>query len=249
MDPKDTNETKVVEPTPATTTAEAGPTDKPGNVVSTTVTAVDPEVDTSDNAADAAKAVPEAGKAENPAAASGTTEAREPEGANATTTTHARVDDEEEEESAIGPALPADVDATGTKLVELPAYLANNVPLRQFFEALPKIVAKVGHNEMWGITLKDSKDIPTVNTLIKFLRANDGNIDEAISQLHKALTWRKLNKPLELMTTAFSEEKFKDLGFVTMYDGPTGSGKRIVVTWNIYGAAKDVKSTFEDTKE
>ena len=247
MDPKDTNETKVVEPTPATTAAEAGPADKPGNVATTTVAAVDPDVDTSDNTADAAKAVPEAGKAENPTTASGTTEARESEGANKTTPTQARVDDKEE--SAIGPALPADVDATGSKLVELPAYLANNVPLRQFFEALPKIISKVGHNEMWGITLKDSKNIPTVNTLIKFLRANDGNIDEAIAQLHKALTWRKLNKPLELMTTAFSEEKFKDLGFVTMYDGPTGSGNRIVVTWNIYGAAKDVKTTFEDTKE
>ena len=244
MDPKDTNETKAVEPTLAPTTAEAGPVDKPGNVASTTVAVVDPEANTSDRAGDSTKAASERGNSENPAAASGAPEIHESEGANATTATHDR-----EEESAIGPALPPDVDATGTRLEELPPYLANNIALRQLFEALPNIIAKVGHDEMWGISLKDSKDIPTVNTLIKFLRANDGNIDDAITQLHKALYWRKVNNPLGLMKKAFSEEKFKDLGFVTMYDGPTESEKRVVVTWNIYGAAKDVKTTFADTKQ
>lgn len=247
MDNKtDSQETKAVEPVSATT-AETGPVEKPGNVA-TTVAVVDPEPDTADKAGDVAKTATETGNPENPPAASGIPEVREPEGATTTNAKHARVE-EEEEESAIGPALPPGVDAMGTRLEELPPYLANNIPLRQLFEALPNIVAKVGYNEMWGIHLKNSKDVPTVNTLIKFLRANDGDIDEAITQLHKALYWRKLNNPLGLMKKAFSEDKFKDLGFVTMYDGPAGSGKRVVVTWNLYGATKDVKTTFADTNE
>ena len=247
MDNKDNSqEVKAVEPVPATT-AETGPAEKPGNVA-TTVAVVDPEPDTAGKGVDVAKPATETEKAENPPAASDTPEVREAEGATTANPTNTRVEDEEEE-SAIGPALPPDVDAMGNRLDGLPPYLANNIPLRQLFEALPNIVAKVGYNEMWGIHLKNSKDVPTVNTLIKFLRANDGNIDEAITQLHKALYWRKLHNPLGLMKKAFSEEKFKDLGFVTVYDGPAESGKRIVVTWNLYGATKDVKTTFADTNE
>ncbi|KAL1956803.1 hypothetical protein VTO42DRAFT_6753 [Malbranchea cinnamomea] len=130
---------------------------------------------------------------------------------------------------------------------ELPSYLANNIPLRQFFEALPNIVDKVGHGEMWGIELKDSKHIPTVNVLIKFLHANDGDIKLAIEQLTKALSWRKTNKPLELVNKVFDENKFKDLGFVTTYEG--ASGLQVVFTWNIYGAVENIKATFENVEE
>lgn len=129
-----------------------------------------------------------------------------------------------------------------------PAYLSKNPALSAFFEKLPKILKATGHNEMWGVSLKDSDDIPTVNILIKFLHANEGNLKEAEDQLTKALEWRKTMKPLELVENAsFPKDKFNGLGYVTTYNDPK-SGKAIF-TWNIYGSVKDIDATFGNLDE
>lgn len=130
---------------------------------------------------------------------------------------------------------------------EKPAYLSKNPALGELFSRLPTILGNVGHAEMWGVPLKDSDDIPTVNVLIKFLRANEGNAKAAETQLSKALQWRKDVNPLALAESAkHSAAKFEGLGYLTTYEE---NGQPLVFTWNIYGAVKDISATFADTDE
>jgi hypothetical protein len=131
--------------------------------------------------------------------------------------------------------------------VEKPAYLSKNPALSELFDRLPTILGNTGHNEMWGVTLKDSNDIPTVNVLIKYLRANEGNAKAAETQLTKALQWRKEVNPLALAESArFSTVKYGGLGYLTTFEE---NGRPLVFTWNIYGAVKDITATFSDTDE
>jgi phosphatidylinositol transfer protein SFH5 len=129
-----------------------------------------------------------------------------------------------------------------------PAYLTKVPGLSQFFDSLPAILEKTGHSEMWGVPLKDSDDVPTVNVLIKFLRANEGNVKLAEEQLTKALEWRKEINPVELAKSAtFSAKKFGGLGYITSYIDPTFG--ETVFTWNLYGSVKDLSNTFGDLDE
>lgn len=131
--------------------------------------------------------------------------------------------------------------------VEKPAYLSKNPALDELFNRLPTILGNIGHTEMWGVPLKDSDDIPTVNVLIKFLRANEGNAKAAETQLSKALQWRKDVNPLALAESAkYSAAKFGGLGYLTTYEE---NGRPLVFTWNIYGAVRDISKTFADTDE
>ncbi|KAJ5948970.1 Phosphatidylinositol transfer protein sfh5 [Penicillium verhagenii] len=154
------------------------------------------------------------------------------------------------------PAAEATQDAPAAAIAEpeaakpeekKPEYLTNIPGLSQFFEQLPSIISKTGHSEMWGVSLKDSEDIPTVNVLIKFLRANEGNVSTAEEQLRKALEWRKQTNPLELIQSGkYSSSKFGGLGYLTTYEQ---NGRPLVFTWNIYGAVKDANATFSDSDE
>lgn len=129
-----------------------------------------------------------------------------------------------------------------------PEYLTKIPGLNKFFESLPEILKKTGHGEMWGVPLKDSDDIPTVNVLIKFLRANEGNVKQAEEQLTKALEWRKEINPVEIAKSAkFSAKKFEGLGYITSYLDPTYG--ETIFTWNIYGGVKDLQNTFGDLDE
>lgn len=153
------------------------------------------------------------------------------------------------EEPATATITPTTVEETKPEdqKPEQPAYLTNVPSLSEFFNRLPSIVSKAGHSEMWGVPLKDSEDIPTVNVLIKFLRANEGILDAAEDQLRKALEWRRDTKPLELVESGrYSASKYGGLGYLTTYEQ---DGRPLVFTWNIYGAVKDVHSTFGDCDE
>ncbi|EAW14738.1 CRAL/TRIO domain protein [Aspergillus clavatus NRRL 1] len=131
---------------------------------------------------------------------------------------------------------------------EKPAYLAQNPALGQFFDRLPAILSATGHEEMWGVSLKDSDDVPTVNVLIKFLRANEGNVKLAEEQLTKALKWRQEMNPTALVESAtYNAAKFGGLGYLTTYKDANGA--QTVVTWNIYGGVKDMNKTFGDMDE
>lgn len=122
-------------------------------------------------------------------------------------------------------------------------------PLSKFFSELPTIFEAAGHNEMWGITLDPSEThVQTSIVLEKFLRANTKDVSKAKAQLIEALKWRKTMQPQKLLEdTKFDKVKFGNLGYVTSYS--TSEGHKEVVTWNIYGAVKDVKQTFSDVPE
>lgn len=164
------------------------------------------------------------------------------------------------ENTTMASSEPADVEAptatTVSPVAEAPKpeqqepeqpYLIKVPSLGEFFNRLPSIVSNAGHSEMWGVPLKDNNDIPTANILIKFLRANDGNIDAAEDQLRKALEWRRDIKPLELIQSGrYSASKYGGLGYLTTYEQ---DGQHLVFTWNIYGAVKDVHSTFGNCDE
>ncbi|KAL2810179.1 CRAL/TRIO domain-containing protein [Aspergillus granulosus] len=104
---------------------------------------------------------------------------------------------------------------------------------------------------MWGVPLKhDATDVPTINVLIKFLRANAGDLKLAEEQLTKALEWRKEYDPLTLVDSekkSYAEAKFGGLGYLTTYERE-GKGD-LIVTWNIYGAVKKIDDTFGDIEE
>lgn len=195
---------------------------------------------------ESAEAVPVAEKpAETPAAAN--------TNADAASKLEASIKNEpaQPEEPTTGTAAAAGPTTEATKseeqTLEKPAYLSNIPSLSEFFDRLPDIIAKVGYNEMWGVSLKDRSDIPTVNVLIKFLRANEGNLEAAEEQLGRALAWRRDTKPLELIESGrYSASKYHGLGYLTTYEQ---DGRPLVFTWNIYGAVKDVNSTFADSDE
>ncbi|KAL3434964.1 phosphatidylinositol transfer protein sfh5 [Aspergillus tetrazonus] len=132
-----------------------------------------------------------------------------------------------------------------------PEYFTKTPALEQFFDRLPTILSNTGHQEMWGVPLKhEATDIPTINVLIKFLRANAGDLKAAEDQLSKALTWRKENDPIALADASknsYDASKFKGLGYLTTYQRE-GKGD-LVVTWNIYGAVKKFDETFGDITE
>lgn len=128
-----------------------------------------------------------------------------------------------------------------------PDYITKTPALGQLFDRLPAILEKAGHTEMWGVPLKDVNDIPTVNVLIKFLRANEGNVKQAEEQLTKALEWRKKLNVVDLADNAKFSKKFDGLGYVTTYNDPKQGN--VVFNWNIYGAVKDVDGTFGNVTE
>lgn len=121
-------------------------------------------------------------------------------------------------------------------------------PLAQLFLELPTIIAESQYTEMWGVELTHSKDVPTSIVLEKFLRANKKNVAAAKAQLIAALKWRKEVKPGQLADVEFDAAKFGGLGYVTVYP-KTDTHEKEIVTWNIYGAVKDLKSTFGDVQE
>ena len=150
------------------------------------------------------------------------------------------------------PAAAGEPTTTTTKeeAPEKPAYFKNNPGLATFFERLPAIIKNAEHRGMWGVHLvdNDASHAPTINILIKYLRANEGNVKLGEEQLTNALKWRKSMDPVALAESGvYDAGKFAGLGYLTNYT--EASGKDVVVTWNIYGGVKDLGKTFGDMDE
>ncbi|KAG6052756.1 hypothetical protein E4U17_005432 [Claviceps sp. LM77 group G4] len=144
------------------------------------------------------------------------------------------------------PAAPA-ADAV-PETPSAPAAPAVETPLTKLTARLPDITNKAKHSEMWGVELSPcSAHAPTQVVLLKFLRANNNQVDAAEKQLLSALEWRKEMQPAKLVTEAFPRAKFGDLGYVTTHKDE--AGKETVITWNIYGAVKNNKTTFGNVQE
>ncbi|KAJ5723688.1 Phosphatidylinositol transfer protein sfh5 [Penicillium malachiteum] len=119
--------------------------------------------------------------------------------------------------------------------------------LDRFFLHMFSIVYAAGNREMWGVTLQSSKNIPTANVLIKFLRANNGNLNDAEKHLKQALKWRRETEPQMLVKSGvFSSRKYDGLGYVTTHEE---DGHRVVVSWNIYDQVKTAREAVFSPKE
>ncbi|KAJ9196532.1 hypothetical protein DTO164E3_3408 [Paecilomyces variotii] len=195
-----------------------------------------------------AAAVPEEKPSEAPAEKPAEANTNEPATADAAA---APVKEESKEAPKEEPAVTKENDAAEAKPAEAapakPEFLAKNPALSQFFDKLPSILSKTGHSEMWGVTLKDASHPPTANILIKFLRANEGNVALAEQQLTKALEWRKKINPTALVETSFNASKYGGLGYITSHKDPKNG--EVIFTWNIYGAVKDINATFGDVDD
>jgi hypothetical protein len=122
-------------------------------------------------------------------------------------------------------------------------------PLSNFFAELPSIIKEAEYQEMWGVELLDASHVPTTIVLEKFLRANTKDVTKAKAQLMDALKWRKKMQPVKLLAeTEFDMTKFGGLGYVTVFP-KSDTHEKEIVTWNIYGAVKDNKTTFGNVEE
>ncbi|KAJ5708989.1 Phosphatidylinositol transfer protein sfh5 [Penicillium malachiteum] len=100
---------------------------------------------------------------------------------------------------------------------------------------LDRIVHAAGNREMWGVTLRSSKDIPTANVLIKFLRANDGNLQDAEKHLKRLLSGVERLSPRRLSNQACSA-----VGSMVGW---------VVISWNIYDQVKTAREAVFSPKE
>lgn len=116
-------------------------------------------------------------------------------------------------------------------------------PLSLFRTQLPSILESANYSEVYGLTLTIPPNFHTNIIIQKFLRANANDVEKAKNQLLETLKWRKEFRPLEAKKEVHDKNRFDGLGWVTVLEGKEG---REVVTWNIYGAVKDNKLTFED---
>ena len=127
--------------------------------------------------------------------------------------------------------------------------LSADHPLSQLAIQLPAILEEADYNEIFGVQLQRGTPFHTKLVLQKFLRANANDIAKAREQLLRTLKWRKEFQPLKALIEHFDRKRFEGLGYVVQLDEPSEKGKigtKQVVTFNIYGAVKDNKATFED---
>lgn len=118
--------------------------------------------------------------------------------------------------------------------------------LRSFHTQLPKILESAGHGKIWGVELSPATPapFPTLIVLQKFLRSTAGDLDLAAQNLTATLKWRKdFGLDTDRTDDIKGEQDFQGLGYITVV--PEG-GARQIVTWNVYGAVKNIAATFGD---
>lgn len=121
--------------------------------------------------------------------------------------------------------------------------------LTKLFAELENIKKEADYGEMWGVELSDEEHVPSSIVLEKFLRANSKDVAKSKAQLIAALKWRKQIQPANILAeTEFDAVKYGGLGYVTVYP-KTDNHEKEILTWNIYGAVKDIKSTFGNVEE
>ncbi|PLN80093.1 hypothetical protein BDW42DRAFT_186293 [Aspergillus taichungensis] len=128
-----------------------------------------------------------------------------------------------------------------------PAYLRNPPCVGRLAQRLPDIVRTANHPEVWGVNLIDGYHAPTVNILIKFLHANDGDVDKAEKHLTTVLQWRRMLNPLHLANALHNHYKFSGLGYLSDYI--CIDGKRVIMTWILYGEARDINATLSNSNQ
>lgn len=96
---------------------------------------------------------------------------------------------------------------------------------------------------LWGVTLGPTPDAKASVLLAKFVRARELNVGAAQEMLVATLRWRDEFKIGEIMQEEFDADVFGRLGRVF---GKDKEGRP--VTYNLYGAVKDMKAVFGDVQ-
>ncbi|KAL9049515.1 MAG: hypothetical protein Q9162_007186 [Coniocarpon cinnabarinum] len=152
-------------------------------------------------------------------------------------------------------ALPGQQPAVPPKDLVVPRWpdLSPEHPISKLALKLPDLIAQATYTEVYGLEIDPSSEFSNQFSrnliLQKFLRANANDVDKAAEQLLATLKWRKEFNPLSARDAVFNREKFDKLGYVTKVGNVLGSPNASdLITFNIYGAVTDKKSTFGDTE-
>ncbi|OJT12451.1 Phosphatidylinositol transfer protein sfh5 [Trametes pubescens] len=213
---------------------------------------------------------PEAAPAPAPVAEPTPEATSAPEAVSVAPSTTAAATEEPKEAKTEEPAAPAAAAAepestTATEKTEkadAPAEEPQNALTRKFTDAewaavkelrskLPEVFAKAYTETtptptsitLWGVTLSPTPDAKTSVVLAKFVRARELNVAAAQEMLVATLRWRDEFKIGEIMKEEFDADVFGRLGRVF---GKDKEGRP--VTYNLYGAVKDMKAVFGDVQ-
>ncbi|KAI0832083.1 CRAL-TRIO domain-containing protein [Trametes gibbosa] len=214
----------VSAPAPATDAAPSEPTP-----------AAAPHIGLEPAAAASAAAAESAEDAPAPAVASEApteTKAAEPEGAAAA----AEEPEAEEPQNALTRKF---TDAEWKAVKELRAKLPE-----VFAKAYPDVSPAPTSIELWGVTLSTAPGAKASVILAKFARARELNVAQAEEMLVATLRWRDELKIDEVLKEEFDQDVFGRLGKVF---GKDKEGRP--VTYNLYGAVKDMKAVFGDVQK
>lgn len=124
--------------------------------------------------------------------------------------------------------------------------------LSQLIKLLPDILSKTKnpvYDEIFGYRINVSTEehvlVPVRDEiLLKFLIANEYNVETTKDKLIGTLNWRNKFRPL---SAAFDEtyvEELDSLGLITVFEKENKPNLK-VVTWNLYGNLKSPKKLFE----
>lgn len=104
------------------------------------------------------------------------------------------------------------------------------------------------YDEMYGYRINvDTEEYVDVavrdEILLKFLIANEYNVEETKKKIISALNWRHSFNPLSAAYDESFDERLTSLGLLTNFEAESSNMR--VVTWNLYGNLKDPKDLFE----
>lgn len=123
--------------------------------------------------------------------------------------------------------------------------------LAKLIEAIPTILLKTDnpkYDEIFGhcvnVDSNEHVDISIRNEiLLKFLIADEYDVETATTRLVNTLNWRNKFQPL---SAAYEEEFDKELDQLGVITGnPDGDDNMKYVTWNLYGKLKNPKKVFQ----
>lgn len=124
--------------------------------------------------------------------------------------------------------------------------------LDQLISSIPKILQKVqnkDYDEIFGYRINET-GVEYVNEpirneiLLKFLIANEYDVDVTISKVAETINWRYKFQPLSAAYNEKFDKELNELGVITVFkDEKTPNYK--VGTWNLYGNVKNPKKLFD----
>lgn len=123
--------------------------------------------------------------------------------------------------------------------------------LEKLIESIPSILLKADnpkYDEIFGYCInvesKEEVDVAVRNEiLLKFLIADEYDVDAAKTRLVNTLDWRNKFQPLSAAYKEEFDEELNQLGVITGF--PNGDANMKYVTWNLYGKLKNPKELFQ----